>query len=672
MTLNKQLLCVSLLLLSLPWAGCQYLKEMDASLRLGQETTLQATTEVIARALAQTPLDLTPHHVLPSHDNQHAKPLYCHPLPAPIWADGYNEEWPALPYANLAEPEQQRLRYHCGIYRDELALFFIIKDQQVIYNNPTQSLTQNGDRLLLKTGTDKEYIFTAIAPGTITARYQLNPHTTYRESRISASWVDQGDGYQLEIKMPLSLAKGKLSFSVIDESDKKTSRYALNNDEAETPWFVYQAPAIKENLARFEQQGLRLRLTNPEGQLIATTGNPTSATTSEGHWLLRKLYRYILSSSQYSQTPYPDGINYLVRNEVNNALLGASSSRWYQEPTRSTHHLLTTAVPIFADDQVIAVLIAEQSSEQTAALTDQAFSRLFLLSLTVILITALALLAYASWLSWRIRRLSKATQNALDDQGQLTGHYPNSQAKDEIGSLTRNYAELIKRIHEYTDYLQTLSRKLSHELRTPLAIIHSSLDNLNAQKLDEKSQTYQQRAKQGANRLGNILTAMSEARRVEESIEQAEPEMIDIDALLEEVCQAYQDLYQNHHIILTGTNKTGYQLKAVPDLLVQMLDKLIENATSFCPEHGKITIDLSASDQSVTLTVSNDGPLLPSSMQNQLFDPMVSMRDKTDEDMHLGLGLHIVYLIVKYHGGKVSGKNKADGSGVSFIIELPK
>ena len=93
---------------------------------------------------------------------------------------------------------------------------------------------------------------------------------------------------------------------------------------------------------------------------------------------------------------------------------------------------------------------------------------------------------------------------------------------------------------------------------------------------------------------------------------------------------------------------------------------------AFCPEHGKITIDLSASDQDVILTVSNDGPLLPSSMQNQLFDPMVSMRDKSDEDMHLGLGLHIVYLIVKYHGGKVSGSNKADGSGVSFIIELPK
>ena len=582
MTLNKQLLYVSLLLLSLPWAGCQYLREMDASLRLGQETTLQATTEVIARALAQVPETLSPHGIVadstPKPNDNNA--LYCHPLPAPVWTDGYNEEWPDLPLASLPSAEQQ-LRYYCGIYRDELALFFIIKDKQVVYNNPTRSLTENGDRLLITTGSGREYILTAVAPGNITTRYWLNPHTTYRESRINASWVEQGNGYQLEVKMPLALAKGKLSFSLIDESDQGSTRYDLNKNT--TPWFVHQAPAIKQTLSQFEQQGIRLRLANPQGLLISTAGDPTSDNTQEGHWLLRKLYRYILSSNQYTKTAYPNGINYSDRDEVKNALLGTASSRWYKEPDRSNHHLLATAVPVSVDNRTVAVLVAEQSSEQTAALTDQAFSRLFLLSLSVIVITALSLFAYASWLSWRIRRLNKATQIAIDNQDYSGSHYPNSRTNDEIGSLTRNYAELMKRIHEYTEYLQTLSRKLSHELRTPLAIIHSSLDNLNAQKLNEQSQTYQQRAKQGANRLGNILTAMSEARRVEESIEQAEPEIIDIDALLQEVCQAYQDLYQNHHIILTGANKTGQQLKAVPDLLVQMLDKLIDNATSFLP-----------------------------------------------------------------------------------------
>ena len=65
--------------------------------------------------------------------------------------------------------------------------------------------------------------------------------------------------------------------------------------------------------------------------------------------------------------------------QINEALLGVTSSRWYSDPVRSNHHILTTAVPIKHQNQVIAVLVAEQSSEQTAGLTDQAFSRLFVL-----------------------------------------------------------------------------------------------------------------------------------------------------------------------------------------------------------------------------------------------------------------------------------------------------
>ena len=48
MSLRRQLLLVSLLLLSLPWAGCQFIREMEGALRQGQEKSLQATAQAIA------------------------------------------------------------------------------------------------------------------------------------------------------------------------------------------------------------------------------------------------------------------------------------------------------------------------------------------------------------------------------------------------------------------------------------------------------------------------------------------------------------------------------------------------------------------------------------------------------------------------------------------------
>jgi dedicated sortase system histidine kinase len=694
MTLNKQLLCVSLLLLSLPWAGCQYLKEMDASLRSGQETTLQATTAVIATALAQKPETLHPHGQLVSEVVE-ADGIYCHPLATIVRADGYGEEWSDVPWVDYQSGEQ-KLRYRCGVFRNELALFFSVDDDAIVYNNPSHSLVNNGDRVLVTTGSGREYIFTAVAPGKITPRYFLNPHTTYRESQIDASWIDDANGYQLEIKMPMSLAQGKLSFSVVDEDfntstnnlhniDNKLSKIVDGsidkNNDAPIPWFVYQSPDVEQTILPFSQQGLRLRLTNRQGLLTASAGDLEVKKVVEGNWLLRKLYRAILADNEYSKIDYLNGVDYSGRDEVASALSGATASQWYRDAERTTHHILTAAVPVTVDDRVVAVVVAEQSSEQTAALTDQAFSRLFLLSLTVIAVTAFALLAYASWLSLRIRRLSKATQDALDERGNISVDYPTSRANDEIGSLTRNYAELMKRIQEYTQYLQTLSRKLSHELRTPLAIIHSSLDNLASHSQDEQSKIYQQRAKDGALRLGNILTAMSEAKRVEESIEHAELEPVHIQELLWQVTNAYNDIYQQHRVVIVGVGKnersrSNDTFNAVPDLLVQMLDKLMDNAVSFCPIGGTIKISFEDFSDNIVISVSNNGPLLPESMQSQLFDNMVSLRNSTndsdDSEMHLGLGLHIVNLIVQYHQGSIKAENLSDNTGVVFTVSLPK
>ncbi len=678
MSLNKQLLCVGLILLSLPWAGCQYLRELDAGLKQSQQQNLETATAIIARSLSVSPEKLDPHGKLAPLTSPIEHTIYCHPLTIPVRADGYFEEWDnesqSIPWIALSEVSA--LRYRCGIFDKHLSLAFTIEDDDVIYNNPTQSLADNGDRLQLTTG-EREYIFTAVAPGDIVARYFLNPHTTYRESRIDASWIDNDSGYQLEITMPMPLVHSRLGFSVVDETRHSGSHTQSSYGALPPPRFVYQATSIETTLATFQQEGIRLQLLNPAGWVIAKAGDPAVEQNGQAHWLLRKLYRAILETSNNTLTDYKHGQSNAVdlsqRMEVKTALTGLSASHWYRDVERQDYQLLSSAVPIHADGHLQAILVAEQSSEQTSALTDSAFNRLFSLSFAVFIVAVAVLLIYASWLSWRIRRLSNATQAALEDRNYQTTKLPNSHAKDEIGTLTRNYSELMKRIAEYTDYLQTLSRKLSHELRTPLAIIHSSLDNLASQALNANSQTYQQRAKDGAMRLGNILTAMSEARRVEESIEHAEAETIEIYSFIDELAQAYRDICPKHRIhteFKTDTDMT-LRISAVPDLLVQMLDKLMDNASDFCPADGVIKLGVEEYKNRIQLIVSNDGPLLPETMQSQLFDNMVSLRESLDDTVHLGLGLHIVRLIVDYHDGQVLARNRADNSGVEFIVSLP-
>ena len=52
MPLRFQLLLLSLLTLLLPWAGCQYAREMESVLREGQAETLLASAGTLASFIA--------------------------------------------------------------------------------------------------------------------------------------------------------------------------------------------------------------------------------------------------------------------------------------------------------------------------------------------------------------------------------------------------------------------------------------------------------------------------------------------------------------------------------------------------------------------------------------------------------------------------------------------
>ena len=109
-----------------------------------------------------------------------------------------------------------------------------------------------------------------------------------------------------------------------------------------------------------------------------------------------------------------------------------------------------------------------------------------------------------------------------------------------------------------------------------------------------------------------------------------------------------------------------------PELVAQALDKLFDNARSFAPEDGWIELALEARENGAEIRVANSGPALPATMQERLFDSLVSMRSgaRGGDTPHLGLGLYVVRLVAELHRGAAAARNLADGSGVEFALRL--
>ncbi len=701
MRLRRQLILVSLLTLSLPWAGCQYIQEMEGALRQGQVIALSASAQAVAdRVGSDTELmaSLAQPALTVAADNQ----IYAHPLTAPVILDGYDDDWRHLDFQpQTIKQDDLSLTFTTGRRGDKLLLFVQVDDRDIHYHNPSKSTLASGDHLVLRSRvkrsgqwSNRDYVIRSGAPGNVTGYYLDVRRDNIRgrlqrvkhEPRVRGFWQERQGGYQVELELPVELLEGHLALAVVNVNRHgRAQPQWLGTVESSqlAPPMVERSSSITKAISIFAHDDLRLRLVSQNQWLVAQGGqlkreNESQYQQNSGsgqHGLLTWIYRMALGNEVLPGLGKPERTGRVESKEINLALSGQKASQWYQWGVKRVGR---ATIPVMGSEgRAVAAVVAEQSSDSLLALTNSAFNRLFFYSLLATLFAGVGLLTYASWLSFRIRRLNRAADNAIADNGQIVGEFPQSKAADEVGDLTRSYGQLLGRLREYTEYLRTLSSKLSHELRTPLAVIRTSIDNLEHENLTDSARIYAERAHEGTSRLSNILNAMSSASRVEESIQHAELEPLRLDRLLRDVTHAYQDIYTEARFDVSIDNTvTQPEINGSGELIVQMLDKLVDNAADFCPAQGRIILGLYQKSQQLILSVINDGPLLPEKMHSQLFDSLVSIRpdenaaDKGNESSHLGLGLHIVRIIAEFHRASVTARNRSDGSGVVFEIRF--
>lgn len=692
MGLRSQLLLVGAMTLALPWAGCQYVQEMELTLRQGQLTALQATAQAVASRIASDAslMESVESSVqgLSIEHPEHA--YYAHALTGNIVLDGYGDDWRTLGFQYQSfSPLNSKgpiINVLMGQHSRELNLLLQIHDSERQFFNPSEGVKAS-DHIVFyfdrgENETNIFRIFTA-ASGAVSVEGQGLDGVWYREHRIAGVWNEGESSYIVELKVPLDWIKGGLAIKVLDGAKSEGVVDKGMVDEAVADKDIALMPVIAPKklfsgaLDVFSRPGVKLYLTAPGGWSLGQSGSVGGSLVRPDniiYWVVRR----IIGESKYSPRQNAEAEGRLLGSELDYAQEGILAQQWYTDNKRTIGRVV---VPIVLNNGKSSVVVAEESTDSIEALTTGAIGRLIFYSLLATAIAGFALLSFASILSFRIRKLSQNVQQAVDSEGRIKDTFLASRSRDEIGDLSRSYGALLLRLQSYTDYLETLSGKLSHELRTPLAVVRSSLDNLEHYSLPKEEKVYVDRASEGTQRLSAILNAMSAASRVEQSIQSSELERVDLADLLRQIVAAYQDIYAPRNIHLDLSDHASLVIQAAPELLVQMLDKLVENAADFSGEKGSIRFELQSLDKEVVLRVINTGPPLPERLQGQIFDSLVSGRDaqllegKAESRQkiahHLGLGLYVVRLIVKFHQGEISAYNHPDGHRVVFEISLP-
>jgi dedicated sortase system histidine kinase len=706
--IRSKLFVAALSLLVIPWIGTRYIQEVENFLRQQQETLLRSRTQMVAAVLQGQPglFATKTDSPLPVRGITH---VYVRPLDSAIQLDGYLDDWRlyddrmqhyGLEHAiKASEASSLSFNHQVGTYGRYLYAIFQINDDRIVYRQPNSTQLDKSDRLIIALETPRgeyhRYLLTTIAPGWVNAHRITGGDSDdgYRnEIRIKGEWQETAQGYNIEIRIPLTLIGDKLSFAIADVDDK-TDRHTetviatAGLDEVQTlGTIVIPSPQVEHMLQRLHYPNTRswvidkhYRVIGRSGSLVNREGHidrlpyddePANAEPSLLNGFMQLIYRMILKQPA---TEFQDELltaSRLDTEEFRSALAGHVATRWRQTPDKQTN-ILTAVSPVWHHDEVVGAVAIEQTSNSVLLLQNRAFEILINLSLLAFLIAAVILLTFASRLSWRVRRLRDNAERAITPDGRVVGKIKTTHDRDEIGDLSRSFSDVLDRLANYNRYLETMASKLSHELRTPITVVRSSLDNLAGDNDDSDTQVYLTRAQEGLQRLNNILTRMSEATRLEQTI-QNEPRQV---FALNELIDGCVNGYRTAHPAITFEStlaKDPICVYGSKDLLAQMLDKLVNNAIDFHTPETPIQLVLTRDEDAAIIEVRNQGPTLPEHMHHNLFDSMVSIRDKRTDEPHLGLGLYIVRMIVDFHGGTVRADNTEHPAGVCFHIRLPR
>ena len=185
MRLAPRLLILSLVTMLLPWAGCQYLGEMQQALRESHVAAIQATSDAVAGLLESRPgwFDVDLRRL---RSPAKASAIYAHPLRQGPALDGYVEDW-GIPASDMVHLRRggsgsDSIGYLAGESPGFLWLFVEVGDDEPVFGSPGQS-----DDIRIRLGSDasgfRDLMFAPRAPGPLP-----NTRSGLRTPASSAPW----------------------------------------------------------------------------------------------------------------------------------------------------------------------------------------------------------------------------------------------------------------------------------------------------------------------------------------------------------------------------------------------------------------------------------------------------------------------------------------------------
>ena len=221
--------------------------------------------------------------------------------------------------------------------------------------------------------------------------------------------------------------------------------------------------------------------------------------------------------------------------------------------------------------------------------------------------------------------------------------------------------------------MESFASDVSHEFKNPLASIRSAAEIANSSADPGERRTMLAMILEDVSRLERLLTGVREISRIDSGAAEDEGEAaVDVREIASRVVTSARRRTSGRDLrfVVEGEAAGAW---VPPGRLEQVVENLVDNAVSFSPPGGVVTVTVGRDNGFTLLRVADEGPGVPPENRERIFDRFFSFRPLEKKGAHAGLGLSIVKAIAESHGGAVALRDRAapEPPGACFEVRLP-
>lgn len=333
--------------------------------------------------------------------------------------------------------------------------------------------------------------------------------------------------------------------------------------------------------------------------------------------------------------------------------------------------VITAAIPVGGDGEML--LVMRNAIDITQSVRDARQTLALIVGFALLLSVQLSLFL-ARTIVQPLRILVRAAVRVRlgRDRAVVVPRLP--ERGDEIGLLARAFSDMTSALRERIDAVESFAADVAHELKNPLASLSSALESMDKVEDPALRRQLAAIAAHDMRRIDRLITEIAAASRIDAELTRIPFDTLDLAQIAQTIVGARGMRTERTGAdirFLRGEGVTAVLGDALQ--LERVLENLLDNAVSFSPLGGVVEVAVRAESGRVWLTVSDQGPGIPETERDKVFERFHSVRPASEAfGAHSGLGLAIARTIAEAHDGALAIAEREDGKpGTVLVLDLP-